>query len=795
MPSCGGADLWTWLLEPLRSLVPCEEVKFVVRCLGPVPATPQLPFSHDAEARRRVTAITYVEKWPQQRIEGQAALMQRIQVLPSPEAARHDWQRFEVIQSHCASPGAGRAARHVKAGSDLRCLVAVPLLDGSGNVLAVAKFLNRRTRSADGWQPCFEFSQADLSTLAAFAAIFECVAPYPFLNLLGAPLRRPQARIAINDFGLLATLQWHVPSELGGGPLSHEVWFGPVEEDDNFEGCATHATALRELWQRVPCGYMEPISEDDDLENLTFQFDVPILHEGLTYAFRVRCRNQHTALDWSEPSLRVSACVVPPYPSQEAIQLLPISESAVQLEWAPFYASDGMSLVEYRVIAQASDCSEASEQVVACFISDGSQATETATVTYLQPNVSYIFAVEARYPHVGSRDFSRGLNSEQFSFHTADLTLPAPQVLALDSAPVEVAGASQGAMPLLLRWPYPQELSSQLVLQYRSAMPVQPRCGRYQVLMWNCIHPSACVQAQLRSVDDEPMQLRVLRLNLQDCAAVQLRVLMPRGSGSTASPPSAWFCPQPPSRPQGMKLRLAVDGSGGGIKALMSWEQVRAPRHAEELGAVACAVHHDFDRGNGPCATRFQVRLRMEGQIWEELQPQLLPRPRKDAIQQREAESYEWSFHDSRLATLGQLEVQTRHGNAILWSSWSESSRLSVGLEAPRPVGALLLEEVTPYCVSLCWPPFAASVQLPLEYRVQCRESDDRDLAWHTVGILEATGESDAFLRHKLKFLRPEKSYQFAIECRYQSLPAVPGRLETTQIQLGPRQFQDSNGA
>lgn len=185
----------------------------------------------------------------------------------------------------------------------------------------------------------------------------------------------------------------------------------------------------------------------------------------------------------------------------------------------------------------------------------------------------------------------------------------------------------------------------------------------------------------------------------------------------------------------------------------------------------------------------------MEGQIWEELQPQLLPRPRKDAIQQREAESYEWSFHDSRLATLGQLEVQTRHGNAILWSSWSESSRLSVGLEAPRPVGALLLEEVTPYCVSLCWPPFAASVQLPLEYRVQCRESDDRDLAWHTVGILEATGESDAFLRHKLKFLRPEKSYQFAIECRYQSLPAVPGRLETTQIQLGPRQFQDSNGA
>lgn len=35
-----------------------------------------------------------------------------------------------------------------------------------------------------------------------------------------------EARIAMNDFGLLATLQWHVPLELGGGPLSHEAGSG-----------------------------------------------------------------------------------------------------------------------------------------------------------------------------------------------------------------------------------------------------------------------------------------------------------------------------------------------------------------------------------------------------------------------------------------------------------------------------------------------------------------------------------------------------------------------------------------
>ena len=45
-----GFDLWFWLLEPLRHLVLCEEVKIVVRCLGPLPPDPQLPFSHDAEA-------------------------------------------------------------------------------------------------------------------------------------------------------------------------------------------------------------------------------------------------------------------------------------------------------------------------------------------------------------------------------------------------------------------------------------------------------------------------------------------------------------------------------------------------------------------------------------------------------------------------------------------------------------------------------------------------------------------------------------------------------------------------
>lgn len=61
------------------------------------------------------------------------------------------------------------------------------------------------------------------------------------------------------------------------------MWYGPVEDDDDFEGCASKQSQVRdadarpffsfifqmfffearELWQHVPCGYMEPISEDE----------------------------------------------------------------------------------------------------------------------------------------------------------------------------------------------------------------------------------------------------------------------------------------------------------------------------------------------------------------------------------------------------------------------------------------------------------------------------------------------------------------------------------------------------
>ena len=117
---------------------------------------------------------------------------------------------------------------------------------------------------------------------------------------------------------------------------------------------------------------------------------------------------------------------------------------------------------------------------------------------------------------------------------------------------------------------------------------------------------------------------------------------------------------------------------------LLQWER---PKEAEVLeGPVAAAVQHHFARGNGPRATRFQLRLRFgDCGAWEPLPPQLLrPEPRREVC--------DWSLRDGRFARLREVvEVQLRHGNAILWSGWASSSA-RLGAEAPKATGKPQLE-------------------------------------------------------------------------------------------------------
>jgi hypothetical protein len=842
------SELWEKLLEPMKNLVHCEDVKIVVRCYGPAPleATTLGPF--DPTLRRRMKPVTYVEQWSPQRIDGHAALTQRICRIPSTESNRSHWEQYEVTKSKVES---------------LRCVAAVPLFDADGNVLAVAKFVNRC--SLDG-QPLMEFSRADLTALSAFSAIFACIIPHPFLGVPGAGLqRRPQAQILITDKRIDAVVTWQVPRELRGN-LMHEIRYGEVDHDDAYVG-----RVPQDNWPVLPCGVLEPISGQEDSE-VQYQFVVPGLKVDSTYAFSVRLRNQSMFVDWSEPSMKLSTFLAPPHSiGQEAVQLFPLSEHMVQVEWCPFDTCDpGLHMIEYRVIARTvlragevvrtetsgqgslQNCESeitADEQVVACFISHGENFRESATVANLQPNMTYNFAVEARYAWLGRREFSRALLSENFSFPTVDITLPAPQPLASDMVsqcgPEFTAAIHDRAASVILKWPYPSDLTPQLALQYRVASVAADHRGRYeqgpsvalQVSTWTNVRSSDCLQAQLVR-DGVASDLRVLcDPALEGRLAVQLRVVM-MPHGSSASPPSAWFHPEPPPPPQQVVLN-AISSDEEGCAIRVAWienadnifDSAYSDSGAKELGPVGYGVHHDFMRGHGPASNRFQVRLRAVSAAgdprgeWEELLPQMMPPrckqlppyehtvdSRTGAPEMRAPRLYEWFLHEQRWFTQhgAYYEVQLRLGNLLSWSGWVKGNLVHIQCQPPLPClgSSLDLSDIRTDSVKLTWMPFmpAEDGLRLLEYRVMCLEFAESSNARLEVGgrlvswrmLDSVTTEAEAAtdtsgkvvpLHYTVRGLLPERRYHFAIECRYQGLPpaiaaACAGRIETTEAMV-----------
>jgi hypothetical protein len=658
-------DIWSRLVEPLKALVPCEDVKIVVRTLGPQPVTvtrePEAvrgPFN--PEVQRRVSQpICYVEQWSSQRIEGVAATSKRICRIPSQEAERQRWDQYEVGKFTLGS---------------LRCLVALPLFDADGNVLAVAKLFNRRTRLQ---QPNLDFAKADLTMLSAFSAIFACVIPHPYLGLPGATLlRRPQVALSMSDTGVSAYVRWQLPRELMGA-LNHEIAYGEVSHDDEF----MQTRDFPDTWEILPCGLLQ--APPDSLDGGEFEYVVPNLKHDKAYAFCVRLRNPYTTLDWSEPTPKLSTYISPPLaPRSAAVTLFPLSESAVQLEWPSFESCDpALRRMEYRVVAKAlmrnvaaapadnvrpqaplgsADLGkdEVGEQVVAVFTSDGSSEIESTTVVNLQSNITYAFAIEARYATIGSREFSCGLVSDQFCFPTVDITLPAPQPLNVDAAKQQQDGEAPLGAAVRLCWPYPSDLTAQLVLQYRVASLVgsdgrtNAEKPRFTVSTWHTVRNGECESAQLVN-DEHSREIRVLHTPHLDGfrlperpgdvpIALQVRVVtVPHGS--SASPASAWFHPSAPAAPEGLSVEFAASDSVGPSLQIVWPEQkdglfgslLHNSAGNPELGPVGYAVQHDFSRGNGQLGSRFQVRIRptnADGDPrgdWVQLEPQLLPALRR----------------------------------------------------------------------------------------------------------------------------------------------------------------------
>lgn len=834
-------DIWARLLEPLRCLVPCEDVKVVVRCIGALRDDPFMGPQDQESGRAR--SIKVLQHWPQHRIEGHCALTQRICCIPSAEAERQQWHQYETCGAGrlpTGEPAGALTAQPVTTSSYLRCLVAVPLFDAAGNVLAVVKLVNRR--SYPEGLPRLEFAKADLASLSAFSAIFACVIPSPYLGLPGTGLlRRPEAQLWLSDDSVGALIIWQLPRELKG-KFAQEILYGTAEYEDEF---ASSRRAQEESWTLHPCGILAPAASDDSHE-LHFEFRLPGLQVGMQYAFSVRHRNLEMDVDWSEPSHKLSTILVPPHPvGSEVVKLTP-GENTIEIEWVPFRTCDpGLQLIEYRVVAIAGQDQPREtfyggevEQVVAVFISDGAAGYESASVAFLQHTCTYSFAIEARYPYLGSREFVRALVSERFSFPTVNLALPSPQPLGVEAraATIQASGAPS---PVLVRWPYPADLSAKLVLQYRTArLPLEDRTTRpgamprLQVSTWARLHPGDGLQAQTRH-DNTRNQVRVLEEpGLEHALAVQLRVLLQQEK--TSSAPSCWFHTQPPQGPQDVACRLACDDASG-VRLLLEWRGISqdwlfGSTHAagaealgEEMGAVTYGVHTDFSRGHGPSPTCFQLRLRFlpdrgkTSEEWEELPAQLLPQA--TSILEAAPSTcpqpclYAWQLQDQRwFARPGaSFEVELRHGNALFWSAWTPGGTVEVQVRPPSPPPghALRLEDIRMDSVRLLWPPFlpAENGLRDLEYRILCLELPDggsarpeaggRLVAWRTLDVVLAEAEEEdeapvrdatvgAPLHYVVRSLLPDRRYLFTVEARYLGLPsglaaAASSQLEATE--------------
>eukprot|EP00929_Paragymnodinium_shiwhaense_P031461 TRINITY_DN17616_c0_g3_i1.p1 TRINITY_DN17616_c0_g3~~TRINITY_DN17616_c0_g3_i1.p1 ORF type:complete len:2468 (-),score=493.74 TRINITY_DN17616_c0_g3_i1:65-7468(-) len=797
-------DIWAKVLEPLRALVPCEEVKAVVKSIGPPPMDNVAPGPFAPDIRWRTRAINFVEQWNPARIDGQAALTQRICKIPSQDATRFHWEQYEATK--CSSTGL----------SSVRCLVALPLFDADGSVMAVIKLINRK-HSADGHSG-LEFTRSDITTLSAFSAVFACILPYPYLGLPGTGLaRRPQAAIKLSDTGVSAVVSWQIPQGVQSNALVHELLSGEVPHEDEYVGTALS----KDDWTFTPCGILESCGGWEGEKR--FEFEVANLKPNKNYAFSVRLRNSLMSVDWSEPSAKLSTYLVPPYSlGNEVVQLFPTSENSVQLEWVPFHTCDhSLRYIEYRIVAstqggvdsQTSLGEEGKDQIVGIQLSDGMSEKETAVVSNLQTNLVYTFYIEARYPYVGTREFTRVLVSERFFFPTVDITLPPPQPLASDvaMASAQLRGQTERPLPIFVRWPYPPDLSPQLALQYRTACVAQAGSAdglRLHVSPWSTVRPGDMVPATVVH-DEVATEVQVLRdPALSEKLAVQLRVVM-MPHGSHASPPSVWFHPDPPAAPESARTEL-VCSDADGVSLQVDWFARRdtfegaggqQDGSARELGPVGYSVRHDFSRGNGPAPTRLQVRIRAvsaEGDPrsdWEELPARLLPPAIRQSVQQAGGLSslngYRILLNQHRHVTqVGVVfELHLRLGNALFWSRWAQCGvlRMQVAPPSPVPGDSLSLEEVRDESVRLCWQPFSpAEARLQaLEYKVMCLELPDasdarpenggRMVAWRAVDTLVMDADANvgvtAPLRYTVRSLLPSRRYLFAIECRYVGLP------------------------
>eukprot|EP00747_Dinoflagellata_sp_TGD_P081873 gnl/TRDRNA2_/TRDRNA2_161480_c0_seq1.p1 gnl/TRDRNA2_/TRDRNA2_161480_c0~~gnl/TRDRNA2_/TRDRNA2_161480_c0_seq1.p1 ORF type:complete len:981 (-),score=158.73 gnl/TRDRNA2_/TRDRNA2_161480_c0_seq1:73-2973(-) len=228
-------------------------------------------------------------------------------------------------------------------------------------------------------------------------------------------------------------------------------------------------------WAECPDGGLESASAVHSISGggtsrYTIALAVPsgaALDYGSWYQVSVRISDGLSWSEWGEPTAALKVSVAPPKPEKIDTDQLTVSlgegGSNVRLEWPLLRAHGGLRMVEYGLFVREvlHDRSEICPRQLAALFAGRAAGTgeggpdSRETMSYeirdLRLDVSYIFTLAARYPHVGPMEFEDCLNSAPTSLRPCTSPLPVPMQLPM---PAERMRRMQGARSVLLRWSF-----------------------------------------------------------------------------------------------------------------------------------------------------------------------------------------------------------------------------------------------------------------------------------------------------------------------------------------------------
>eukprot|EP00929_Paragymnodinium_shiwhaense_P118524 TRINITY_DN90437_c0_g1_i1.p1 TRINITY_DN90437_c0_g1~~TRINITY_DN90437_c0_g1_i1.p1 ORF type:complete len:2705 (-),score=649.97 TRINITY_DN90437_c0_g1_i1:56-8170(-) len=211
----------------------------------------------------------------------------------------------------------------------------------------------------------------------------------------------------------------------------------------------------------------EEVSEEECLTK--YVADMGLLNDspldfGSWYQVSVRISDGVCWSDWSEPSQPVKVYVAPPKPLKPDTDVLVVERGDgggnVTLRWPALKAHMGLQWIEYALHVREvlQDRSELCTRQTAALLLGKAAGTEGAgegeaenahVLRDLRQDVTYVFTVSTRYPHIGPREFDDAMSSVPISLAAPAASLPVPVQLPL---PADRLKRTHAARCVLVQW-------------------------------------------------------------------------------------------------------------------------------------------------------------------------------------------------------------------------------------------------------------------------------------------------------------------------------------------------------